>query len=616
MGLKCIIVVIHDNRQRFQLSGGHYLMRSIKPIGQKRRQRGFTLLEVLMSVGLGSLIMVSGAKFMNDRVDDVKDQTTAQYQTAFAQASDRYLRNNFTAVAGGLAQNGPPVAISLNTIRAAGFAHSGLVNSNPYRQTPCLIVRRLTDNSAGARLEALVTTEGGLAIPDRRIPFVAAQSGAIGGFVPPTAPTTAQGAYGVWQTSINPFTTVSCSGTPVSANRLASGLFFDVSTIAGGVNADDVLHRVVVAGRPDLNRMNTNLDMGGYSISAANNITATGTVQGSTVLATGPGGYAQTYLQQWGLAGNGTIYIEPSAGSRLYLTDSWAKTGVLDVQFGGISNTGYIENMSGRVHVSRTGTGPCCGDSGTLGLGENTVGTGREAGISFHNGGYDEGNFVLANKTARGGSRRFLAYDNQGQRMGIQATGDISTYGGSFVTSNALYADIFYDYYNNGYYVRPRSTSRMDYVVTNNSYAYGWKSADIYYDSGNWGYYTRPRDWSYMYAINMQNAYIRDKGRYLADLLPNWVHKGTHYMAHGWGLGKPGCPNGGSPRVLVIPKRLDAPMEAYFGAGQHQGTSDRVIAYDYGSWWGFEIGTYYYWGNGGVGFWGGSGLASTYCWYP
>jgi len=44
--------------------------------------------------------------------------------------------------------------------------------------------------------------------------------------------------------------------------------------------------------------------------------------------------YAQTYLRTWGLAGNGTIYIESAGGQTLWLTDSWSTTGTLGIQFG------------------------------------------------------------------------------------------------------------------------------------------------------------------------------------------------------------------------------------------------------------------------------------------
>ena len=593
-------------------------MRAKNPFMSRRRQLGYTLIEVLMSVGLGSLILASGTKFLMDRVDDVKDQSTAQYQSMFVEASERYLRNNFSTIAAGLTQNGPPVAIDLPTIRAAGFAHSGLTNMNPYRQIPCLVVRRLGDSATGPRLEALVTTEGGLSIPERRVPFVAAQSGAIGGFVPSTAPTTAQGAYGVWQTSITPYTSTSCSGTPVAANRLASGMFFDVSSI-GGVDRNEVLHRVAVAGRPDLNTMNTNLNMGGWSIHNANEVTASGFVRGGFVQATEGAHLAQTTLARWGLHGEGDIGIHPGQNTALHLMDNVGGT-----NFEFHNHARLTQNLYGQSQFSRTGAAPCCGPGAdsTISVSEVTggpSGTGREAGINFHNGWIGEGNLVLADTAARGGTRRLLAFESSGDSMGlsIQATG-------FFITHRAMYADVYHDYYDNNFYVQPRGMSRLNtismphgasilgdgvlHINANNNrlYLQPWGTGDTYVGGGG-----NPG------VINFADAIVRNKHgtRYLSDMMPNWVHKGTFVMSHGNTITKPTCNSGGVPRIVVIAQMQSQPEEAYFGAGAHQASRLVARAYDYGSYWGVEIGDWYWWGNGGYGFWAGSGLAMIACWY-
>ncbi len=90
-------------------------------------------------------------------------------------------------------------------------------------------------------------------------------------------------------------------------------------------------------------------------------------------------------------------------------------------------NTGYYINPNGysnfnQLNISRDGAGECCsGGNYTLSLAESTSGTGRTATIEFHNGGVDEGYLRLAN----GGFRRIEFGDNQGQKMGIEATGNI-----------------------------------------------------------------------------------------------------------------------------------------------------------------------------------------------
>lgn len=69
--------------------------------------------------------------------------------------------------------------------------------------------------------------------------------------------------------------------------------------------------------------------------------------------------------------------------------------------------------------MSRDGTAACCGDPGTLALAEQTNVTGRLAGMSFHNAGYDEGNMELTSSSGRG--RRINFHDNQGVGMRVEA---------------------------------------------------------------------------------------------------------------------------------------------------------------------------------------------------
>jgi opacity protein-like surface antigen len=70
---------------------------------------------------------------------------------------------------------------------------------------------------------------------------------------------------------------------------------------------------------------------------------------------------------------------------------------------------------------SRDQAGECCsGGNYTLALAENTAGSGRKAGISFHNGGFDEGKIELSRDA---GFRSMKFYDNQGLGLGIHVVG-------------------------------------------------------------------------------------------------------------------------------------------------------------------------------------------------
>ncbi|VVB61378.1 Uncharacterised protein [uncultured archaeon] len=102
------------------------------------------------------------------------------------------------------------------------------------------------------------------------------------------------------------------------------------------------------------------------------NIRASGTVYstGNQIYTTYPGGYGQTALNQWGLSSGGTMYLEPTGGSTLYLTDSWATTGSLRIRFG----TTIHENSGGGT-VSSVDSNGNAYFAGNVGIGTATPGT-------------------------------------------------------------------------------------------------------------------------------------------------------------------------------------------------------------------------------------------------
>ncbi|MBX4216066.1 hypothetical protein KW797_03900, partial [Candidatus Parcubacteria bacterium] len=77
-----------------------------------------------------------------------------------------------------------------------------------------------------------------------------------------------------------------------------------------------------------------------------------GVVAGGAIYSTvdNPQVYPQVSLRTWGLLGSGQIYIEPAAGSNLYLTDSWSNTGTLHSEFG------KYEFLGGNVGIGVSGT--------------------------------------------------------------------------------------------------------------------------------------------------------------------------------------------------------------------------------------------------------------------
>jgi hypothetical protein len=69
---------------------------------------------------------------------------------------------------------------------------------------------------------------------------------------------------------------------------------------------------------------------------------------GGLISTTGDAGYGPLNIHSWGLGSSNDIYLEPPAGKSLHLTDSWSKTGTLDIQFGTTTISNNL-NVGGKI---------------------------------------------------------------------------------------------------------------------------------------------------------------------------------------------------------------------------------------------------------------------------
>ncbi len=147
-----------------------------------------------------------------------------------------------------------PATITIPMLESTGFLPSGFQATNPYGQT--WEVQVLQPNPG--QLQALVLSIGGQTITPADGPRIGAEAGSRGGTV--TAGGTAQGSYAGWQVSLTGYTNP-------GAGHLASLLYFN-----NGSLENDYLYRTAVPGQPQLNTMQTALNMGANDINNAQDV--------------------------------------------------------------------------------------------------------------------------------------------------------------------------------------------------------------------------------------------------------------------------------------------------------------------------------------------------------
>ncbi len=225
----------------------------------KTHGRGFTLIEILGALAIGAVLIVGLLQLVLASMQDTKSQQAAQHQQRVSAAAAKYIAANQATLLAA-ATDTVPARVTLAQLQAAGLLSAAQAATNAYGQTPCLLVLQ----PQPGQLEGLVVTEGGPApIPEKELPFVAANAGPGGGYIPYGASLIAQGAYGAWrvpETQMSHYLSANCSGTTATAGALASAVFYEAATTA------DFVYRNSVPGHPELNRMTTPLHMAAVAV--------------------------------------------------------------------------------------------------------------------------------------------------------------------------------------------------------------------------------------------------------------------------------------------------------------------------------------------------------------
>ena len=123
----------------------------------------------------------------------------------------------------------------------------------------------------------------------------------------------------------------------------------------------------------------------------------------------------------------------------------------------------------------------------------------------------------------RDGSRPMVGTLNMNGNQ-IANAGNI-TGSGNWVTSGYMQANVFYDYYNSGYYVQPRGVSRLSEVQADRVYGFSDIRTPILYDYNDTSYYVDPNNssvFNYVYARgDVRATMMYDLNDYSYYLDPN-----------------------------------------------------------------------------------------------
>ncbi|MHB1630925.1 MAG: shufflon system plasmid conjugative transfer pilus tip adhesin PilV [Acidithiobacillus sp.] len=220
--------------------------------------------------------------------DQVRATATALQMAHIQKAAEAYITTNAAAVEANSTTSSPAI-ITVPMLVNTGFLPNGFNALNPYGQTWQVQVLQPAAN----QLQALVLGVGGNAIPAKQSGMVATTAGDSGGVigggagdfaVPGCSGGEACGAYAGWSVSTAGYQNVAAAH-PAALIEYANNQL-----------QSDYLYRVAVPGQPQLNTMQTNLNMGANSVNNAQNVNVNQNISAG-VPGTAETGYCQTDAQ-------------------------------------------------------------------------------------------------------------------------------------------------------------------------------------------------------------------------------------------------------------------------------------------------------------------------------
>lgn len=281
-----------------------------KKMTKPRINRGISLISMGIVLGIVLIAAPIGMQRYASFLEEQGWTVTATHLSTVNQAARKYVKDHYDTLFNQV-KGGGTVTVTGKTLRDKGYLPSGFALTNNSTQNYILAVTRNPGQTS--KLIAFVLTAGGQEMTFKAQRYIAQNTSGLGGYIYPA--NIANGAGGGWQVNL------SGMGLSGQTGHLVTYLTSDV--LAGGAEESDRLYRFAVNGRPDLNRMHTNIDMNSKDI---NNAKA---VNGKT------GNFSNTITAKndiksqngWLTTRSGKGWLNEEHGGGLYMDDNnWIKS--------------------------------------------------------------------------------------------------------------------------------------------------------------------------------------------------------------------------------------------------------------------------------------------------
>ncbi|MCW6572822.1 shufflon system plasmid conjugative transfer pilus tip adhesin PilV (plasmid) [Yersinia ruckeri] len=264
--------------------------------------RGLTIAETIMVITLLSVIMAYSIprviEYNQERAWDI----SATVLSAVSASANRYIKDNKDTLTTQL-KTAKNVVITGKQLQDAKYLPPGFSLTTDDGQSYLVAITQ----DSKSNLMAFVLTSAGKEIQPNGLRYIAQNISGLGGYIWPA--NQAIGANGSWTVNLSDY------GLSGQMGRLAVMLSSD--SLGSDSEAGDRLYRFKVNGRPDLNKMHTDIDMGNNSLNNTSAVNAqTVTVENDIKSNSG-----------WIITQNDKGWLNATHGGGLTMTDDdWVRS--------------------------------------------------------------------------------------------------------------------------------------------------------------------------------------------------------------------------------------------------------------------------------------------------
>ncbi len=433
-------------------------------------QRAFSLLEVLLAVGIMATILAIGTVITTDLARQIVNEKAAGQMLTLQRAGEEYATSNFnkllnSAVAGNIASPTSSRVVNISTLISDGFLPNGFEAENLLNLDMALYLRNATNISGVApiaTIEVITVTSGTPATPrgqtfkwilDTAL-FGGGKLGVLSNIGAGFNNVSFTSTNGSWNVPIGNISSYSPS-LPTASNDPSGYIAAYGRVTSEDVFDSNVLYRIPIAGNPNLNRMQTGLNMNNNGLTDVGTLTAEQMNTGNVNLnSTGRYALSSTGTMNFGagttsMSGDMVVYgVDPAAGNSLTANSVNLGTGSLNA--GSIATDTLNAGADGLVANNLNTVSATSQDliaNGTLNLNSvNTVSTsnmqlgGSSGSTTLTADNLTAGNLVAGEANVTGG----MTVTNDG----ISTVNNMSVGGGATVrslgTNKATFTDLCY----------------------------------------------------------------------------------------------------------------------------------------------------------------------------